>query len=190
MSKKSTYHHGNLRQALITAAMQLLEEEGLDKLSLRGIARLAGVSQTAPYSHFKSREALLAAVAAEGHRLFTESMAEMAAQATSPEETIIGFGVGYIEFALGNPALYRLMFQADKSLLEGDEQQNQASLLGLQMIENGIAEFSPDAGPDAAMAAWSLVHGMSELILSGRIEMPAEKNARRKTVEQILKNLF
>ena len=108
MTSKETYHHGNLRAALIQTAIKILELEGLNALSLRRIAREAGVSQAAPYSHFKDKQALLLAVCADGYEKFAARMRQEAGTATGPDY-IAGLGRGYIYFALENPALFELM---------------------------------------------------------------------------------
>ncbi len=188
--KSNNYHHGNLRQALIDAALTLLEQGGLEKLSLRAIARQAGVSQTAPYSHFKNRDELLAAVAAEGFRRFQDSMETEAVNTSSSGDRVAAFGTGYIEFGLANPALYRLMFRGDKSLLQSIETLSDASGSSFSLIENGVAEMLGHADRDAAIAAWSLVHGVVELALSGRVELSHSRAARQAEIARILAFLF
>ena len=111
-SKKneSAYHHGNLREALVDAAIEILEAEGVTKLSRRGVARRAGVSQTAPYRHFKDKAALLAAVAAYGFRGLAAAMREGAARQKDPRDRLAEIGQSYVRFALDNSAVFRLMF--------------------------------------------------------------------------------
>src|SRR5262245_23167774 len=97
----STYHHGNLKEALLTAGGELLEKQGIAALSLRETARLAGVSHAAPYRHFPDKDTLLAALAAEGFELLRQSLAARAARE---------WGEGYVMFALAHPHRFRLMF--------------------------------------------------------------------------------
>src|SRR5262245_65147086 len=101
----STYHHGDLPPALLKAAGKILEKEGVGGLSLRELARRAGVSHNAPYRHFPDREALLAALAAEGFAMLGSAQREAAAAAG-----LRGMGEAYVRFALAHPQRFRLMF--------------------------------------------------------------------------------
>ena len=106
---RSPYHHGDLRAACLRAAMELLEEGGATALSLRAVARRAGVSPAAPYRHYADRDALISAVAAVGYR----ELAEQLAAAHPSPSTADDFGaiaVAYVQFALQRPALFRVMF--------------------------------------------------------------------------------
>src|SRR2546430_4327077 len=109
MLPKATYHHGDLRAGLVRAAMELLEEGGETALSLRAIARGAGVSPAAPYRHYADREALVSAVAAVGYRQLAERLAAAHPAPSTPEQ-LASVGVAYVEFALAQPALFRMMF--------------------------------------------------------------------------------
>jgi len=165
-----SYHHGDLRQALVLAATQIVEEEGVLALSLRGVARAAGVSQTAPYHHFQDKEALLAMVAETGFRDLAVDM-EHARDGDAPSGVNLrALGVAYVLFATRNPGRFRLMFGpqiADKtcygSLLE-------VSAVSFNLICEGVAARMKDVGasPEDLMAntmsAWSSVHGLATLI--------------------------
>ncbi|HEX4926628.1 MAG TPA: TetR/AcrR family transcriptional regulator [Burkholderiales bacterium] len=156
----STYHHGDLRPTLLRAGQALLEKAGPDTLSLRELARRAGVSHNAPYRHFSDREALLAALAADGFRRLGEALAT-----TSGRET----GLAYVRFALEHPQLFRLMFggrlrfSRHPALSEAAAQPYQA-LLAAFRAQPAIAD--PDK---AAAAAWALVHGLAHLLLDGHL---------------------
>src|ERR1700730_14074950 len=106
---KATYHHGNLRPALARAAMELLEESGETALSLRAVARRAGVSPAAPYRHYEDREALVSAIAALGYRELAEGLPAGPPPPSTPEQ-LASVAVAYVEFALKRPALFRIMF--------------------------------------------------------------------------------
>src|SRR5271154_5377596 len=108
--KAPDYHHGDLERALIAAARGLLEKEGIEALSLRAVARAVGVSPAAPYHHFADKDALLAAVAAQGFRELTAAMKKRMTRETEPTKRFLGTGAGYVAFAAANPALFRLMF--------------------------------------------------------------------------------
>src|SRR5271167_4658097 len=103
------YHHGDLSRALVDAARRILEAEGAAALSLRAVAREAGVSPAAPYHHFKDKSELLNAVARDGFARLRLGVAEAINQA-GPREKGSCMGVAYVEFAQANPALYRVMY--------------------------------------------------------------------------------
>src|SRR5262245_61350904 len=106
---RASYHHGDLRAALLASAARLLEEEGAEAVSFRAIAREVGVSQTAPYNHFDSKEHLLATVAEEGFRAFTD-LQRAAQRVRTPQARLRALGRAYVAFAAEHPQLYRLMF--------------------------------------------------------------------------------
>ena len=152
----TTYHHGDLRAALLHAAGEILEKEGLAGLSLREAARRAGVSHNAPYRHFPDRNSLLAALAVEGFRLLSEDLS------TRPEGDM---GVGYVEFALAHPQRFRLMFGGQLSLSDHPELLA-AGEESYHKLQRTLDSLGGDA-PLAAAAAWSLVQGLANLILDG-----------------------
>ena len=160
----STYHHGDLRAALVQAAEEILEEQGLAALSLREAARRAGVSHNAPYRHFPDRDSLLAELAAEGFRRLG---AELAAH--SGRE----MGEAYVRFALAQPERFRLMFGAQlrhdrHPALHEAAQQTYGALVAAFRKDGAIAD--PEK---AAAGAWSLVHGLAHLLLAGQFRNDA-----------------
>jgi AcrR family transcriptional regulator len=166
-SNRSSYHHGALRPALIAAARALLDEGGPDAVGLREAARRVGVSATATYRHFKDKEALLAALAVEGFREFG---AALAATQSDPNP-LSTMGAAYVDFALAKPGMFRLMFSPMLSARRGDEELHAAANAAFATLARGVgarAETPPTTEiPPAAIAAWSLVHGLSHLILDG-----------------------
>ena len=153
----STYHHGNLRPVLMRAAARTLEKEGVDALSLRDLARRAGVSHNAPYRHFPDRESLLAAIAAEGFRELGEAMRERAGKE---------MGEAYVRFALANPQRFRLMFGGALPAEKYAELRAAASAT----YQGLVAAFKDMPRPElAAAAAWALVHGLAHLKLDGHL---------------------
>ncbi len=102
------YHHGNLKQALLEASIELIREEGVDALTVAEVGRRVGVSSAAPYKHFADRQALLRALAEEGYRLLVVALVEATRGSTDPRETFRLTGVAYIRWAAENPALYRV----------------------------------------------------------------------------------
>jgi AcrR family transcriptional regulator len=161
------YRHGNLPAALQAAARQILDENGLQSVGLRETARRVGVSATAAYRHFASKDDLLASVAAEGFRELAAAM-EGATRGATP---LTRAGLAYIEFAHQNPGLFRLMFgpiladRAKYPTLQTASARVEALLL------SGVADLDPRPLDDnlAATAAWSLVHGLSHLVVDGFI---------------------
>jgi AcrR family transcriptional regulator len=166
---KENYHHGNLCAALIDEATYILESEGLSGLSLRKVARQVGVSQAAPYAHFKDKSALLIAVCEVGYAKFTERMRVEAGEQTGPAY-IAGLGRGYIYFALENPALFELMFSAE---FPGETTHTGAAFQeGYQLLDDGLSRFPISYFQDdnlSRVISWGLVHGLAHLLLSGRI---------------------
>ena len=166
-SNRSPYHHGALGPALIAAARALLDEGGPDAVGLREAARRVGVSPTATYRHFKDKEALLAALAIEGFREFG---AALAAAERAPDP-LPAMGAAYIDFALAKPGMFRLMFSPLLSARRGDEALQAAAGAAFATLARGVgapSDAPPSAHiPAAAIAAWSLVHGLSHLILDG-----------------------
>jgi AcrR family transcriptional regulator len=173
--RDTSYHHGDLREALVRAARTILEKQGLAALSLRGAARAAGVSPAAPYHHFPDKHALLDAVAVQGFDELTSAMDKRMAKQKGPSARLDASGVGYVVFALENPALFRLMFG-------GDGQQSSASAPLIEardqaygVLQAAVAKTSLTgvADPFVCLRLWALVHGIATLILDGGIN-PAE----------------
>jgi AcrR family transcriptional regulator len=169
---KSPYHHGNLRDALVAAAIEILEADGLSALTLRAVARRVGVSQTAPYRHFNDKEALLAAVAAEGFR--RKHQIQMNYVNAAPDVgKFRASGKGYVAFGSENPELLKLMFGAairDWSQfpeLVAASRVNYDGLLAAAAA--ALPEDSPVTAETVASAAWSMVHGLTLLLVDGQI---------------------
>ncbi|TMB30329.1 MAG: TetR/AcrR family transcriptional regulator [Deltaproteobacteria bacterium] len=174
--RRQRYHHGNLREALVEAALALVEERGSPEFTLREVARRVGVTHAAPQRHFEDRAALVAAVAEEGFhglRAHVESVAGLA-KARDPAARLHALGVAYVQFAVRNPAHFRVMFTAelaDKSRHPSLQAASRAMHDFLvQCIEDGQREgFFVEGDPlELAFAAWSLVHGLAVLLVDGR----------------------
>ncbi|WP_029089001.1 TetR/AcrR family transcriptional regulator [Brevibacterium album] len=176
----NSYHHGDLRAALVAAAIEMLEAG--EAYSMRAVARRAGVSQTAPYRHFADRDALDSAVAIEGFHDLREAIAEVLADAQeqmSPVDLLSELGVAYVDFALRRPAVFRLMFGNECD--EADSDRVQASQ-ALHALLNDVLDrlFPGQASPELATALWSLAHGLAFLHLDGKYRPePAEEVAAR-----------
>ncbi|GGZ00099.1 TetR/AcrR family transcriptional regulator [Streptomyces nitrosporeus] len=172
MPGERTYHHGDLRRAVLTAALDVIAADGPDALSLRDLARRAGVSHAAPAHHFKDRTGLLTAVAAEGYALFADALAK----APGLQER----GVAYVRFASTHPAHFQVMFRPelhradDPALLAARARATEALRSGV----DGLPEAA--RGEDARLAgvaAWSLAHGFATLLLSGNLSGALEGRA-------------
>jgi AcrR family transcriptional regulator len=179
---RSHYHHGDLRRALLEAAEQLIREVGPDAASLRAIARAAGVSHAAPYHHFADLEDLLAAVAASGFVRLREAMLERAATGDDPAplRRLQEAGIAYVGFAAANPELYRLMFsgrargsRVHPELAEASDAAYEAlgGLLARTTGRKPVGNGGDGGGGEAARASWALVHGLSMLLIDGRLDV-------------------
>jgi AcrR family transcriptional regulator len=162
------YHHGDLRRALIDAARRLLEAEGPSALSLRAVAREAGVSPAAPYHHFKDKGELLDAVAHEGWTLLDTALLKAKAEAPSPRDAMNSLGVAYVCFARENPALYRVMYDTarDKESLPDQMQEGEDSAYCKVRDTLVAAGANPQDAHDielATIAAWCSAHGLAEM---------------------------
>jgi AcrR family transcriptional regulator len=165
---KTTYHHGDLRAALVRAAMESLEESGESALSLRAVARRAGVSPAAPYRHYADREALVSAIAAVGYRELAERLAAAHPSPSTPEQ-LAGVATAYVQFALERPALFRIMFTEP---CDRDNDERVAATAAVSGYVRAIVERTfPQADAEAlATAIWALVHGLAFLHLDGKLD--------------------
>ncbi|ADG79122.1 Transcriptional regulator, TetR family OS=Tsukamurella paurometabola (strain ATCC 8368 / DSM/ CCUG 35730 / CIP 100753 / JCM 10117 / KCTC 9821 / NBRC 16120/ NCIMB 702349 / NCTC 13040) OX=521096 GN=Tpau_2518 PE=4 SV=1 [Tsukamurella paurometabola] len=187
MTTTSTYHHGDLPGALVTAAVELLDEEGgAGDLSLRAVARRAGVSTAAPYRHFPDRNALISAVAAVGYRELAATLAEASPAPSSPDD-LADIGVAYVNFALHRTGLFRAMF-AEPCGTDPDRVEAVDAITAY--LHHIVAQALPSEDVDAtATAVWALVHGLAFLHLDGKLDSssPAEVDRRvRSTVRAAL----
>ncbi|MGO8934284.1 MAG: TetR/AcrR family transcriptional regulator [Terracidiphilus sp.] len=183
MTRTEPYHHTNLRQTLLDAAVALIGEVGPRAFTLREVARRAGVSHNAPYRHFASKDELLAEVAAEGFDRLTASMLKSIARATSPRERLRECGCGYVAFALRWPQHFLVMFDLPHAP-HGQEKQHAAGQNSFAVLEKCIAAAQqsgdlPTGNPSPlAWTAWSLVHGIAKLAISGNLPLSS-----RSTIE-------
>jgi len=187
--RKDSYHHGDLRAALIAAAEKVLAETGIESFSLRQVAKRVGVSHSAPAHHFGDAQGLLSALAAEGFRRFLAAMQARQARADDdPRSQVVASGLGYLDFAESSPALFRLMFASARTRNDTPDLAAAGAAAFANLVD-GIARFrgvSPVEDPAVMLdvaACWSMVHGYSELVVSGRLKseqgLPAaEREAR------------
>lgn len=157
------YHHGDLRRALIDAAVEAIGEAGPSALSLRAVAKRAGVSHAAPAHHFGDKAGLLTAVAAEGFDRFADAL-DLAWEATGD---FIDVGAAYVRFAIDHRPYFETMFRPE--LLHGDDPDlRKAEARSAAALHQGTGEAAPEAEFNTtALAAWSLAHGFAELLVAG-----------------------
>jgi AcrR family transcriptional regulator len=169
------YHHGDLKPAVLAAAEQILETEGIDALTLRAVARMVGVSHTAPKNHFGDIEGLFSELAAVGYRRFGAALTRAVQGAgADPRQQLRAMGLAYVAFARAHPGLFVLMYRSDRldmglpSLRDAIEDTRQA-------LKNATVSVAP-AVPlpplqlaARATASWALVHGFAMLLLDGRL---------------------
>ena len=183
-NSKQSYHHPNLKQALIDEAIKLLDKKPYETITIRELTNLLGVSRTAVYRHFQSKEALFQAVILEGFAKLKERMEELDTnRQLNIEDKIAHIGEKYISFALEFPALYRLMFgdklmklrekQCDKECSEVD---NAFDMLVLLVEEAQKAHIFEAGNPmELATAIWALIHGQASLLIDGHPMIQEQK---------------
>ncbi|MCK1711537.1 MULTISPECIES: WHG domain-containing protein [unclassified Bradyrhizobium] len=195
---ETPYHHGALREALLQAAERVLEREGLAGLTLRAVAREAGVSHAAPTHHFGDLTGLVSELAAIGFRQFNAAMVSACDAATTPLERTLARPKAYVAYAQAHPGMYGLMFRTERldysrpSLHEASE----ASFAGLAnaigaMRQEQISGDALTLDQGAAIArAWSMVHGFTTLLLDGRLKDILERLPKGTTAEQLLQAML
>ena len=183
MTAKQPYHKGDLPALLLKAAEDELSENGLERFSLRAAAKRANVSHAAPAHHFKDMTGLLSALAADGYRRLVKAQTQRQAQAgQGAVDQFVASGLGYVDFAEAHPALFQLMFASEKPDRSHPDFAA-ASLDAYGKLEREVAALYPgDVAADRRtillMTSWSVVHGLAELIISGRAEGPLQLSSR------------
>jgi AcrR family transcriptional regulator len=173
---RNNYHHGALREALLRATVELIETEGIGAVSLRQVARAAGVSPGAPYHHFADRAALLTALADEGFRRLANTLTEAHDTATTPTAALEAILNAYVKFAKTNPAYFRLMFRPDLTRSHKSAQGTEAAETAFAILETTVAECLTSNKLTTinqnvlAVTMWSLVHGYANLWLDGQLD--------------------
>ena len=168
------FHHGDLRNALIGTACELIERVGPAAISLREAARIAGVSHNAPYRHFPTREALLAAVAAEGFNRLRTKFEE--ALAPVPDDRLLAIGQAYLRFAIENPGIFRLMFGAGLNRQTYPEL-GLAAEQAFEVLTRRTSVSGEELPQEIALGAWSLVHGLSHLLVEDQLGTNLKEDA-------------
>jgi AcrR family transcriptional regulator len=186
-AKARAYHHGDLRNGLLEAARGILEEESLAALTLRAVARRAGVSHAAPYRHFPKHEARLGELSIEGFDELREALVEAAKAQGSEPDKIANIGAAYMRFVAQRPALARLMF--------GGQLPNRDQFPQLGIKADSIGQEIGNALHDSALglAVWAAVHGLAMLVLENVIDLGQRRSGLHvlpTRAEIILRSLF
>ena len=174
MTKQKSYHHGNLRESLLRAAISLIAEVGPTAFTLREVARRAGVSHNAPYRHFPSKDDLLAAVAAEGYRELTVAMHRAGARHARAVDRLKHAGLSYIDFALQRPEHFAVMFDAPTAAQHRESAGPEGKEAFSTLVELVAAAQQEKDLPEGdtqqfALLAWTMVHGVAKLAITGRL---------------------
>jgi len=168
--KKTAYHHGNLREELVSQGLAILETEGPAALTMREIAVRLGVTQTAPLHHFPSKTALLAAIAAHGFRMLFDHRMAALKNKRDPTERLMAVLMAYVEFALAHPALYHLMHGPeipDKTLYA---ELNDAATRSYSLLEAAVGDYliarqgSMARSRDATLGIWTVCQGVATVL--------------------------
>ncbi len=183
----------DLRQKVLEASLALIEEGGLDRLSMREVARKAGVSHQAPYHYFEDREAILAAVAGEGFAKMEQSLVRaIAATGDDPVKAVEAMGRAYVDFALRYPGYFQAMFRADAVPLdrypEARKREDEAFGNLVEGIGKAFANQPADVRQSIAIAAWAMVHGLATLILEGSLarKLKIPKTRQRQMANEVI----
>lgn len=195
-NSSATYHHGDLHNALVDAAIALIRQDGPNALSLRAVARQAGVSHTAPYRHFADKHALLETIALGGFRELSRAMKSAAENYADPLQQIIHAGEAYIRLATQNPEVTQIMFggflevQRCGEALQQESEQAFAGLLAI--IEKGkrSGQLKPMDTEVLALATWSLAHGFAMLVAAGQLAHKVRDSAEVQALSQSLGELL
>jgi AcrR family transcriptional regulator len=184
-SVQAAYHHGDLRAALLVAAEAELAERGLETFSLRGVAKRAGVSHAAPAHHFADTDVLLTALAAIGFERFVSVQNLRRNKARKdPRSQLTAAGLGYVDFALAHPALFRLMFSSQRPDFAEPHLARAADAAFEALVNDVRRHRNVDPHTNAAAmrdvtTLWSLVHGLADLLNGGRLpklkDLPVSK---------------
>jgi AcrR family transcriptional regulator len=169
------YHHGDLKNALIQAGIEILSKEGVQALSLRKVAKQAGVSHAAPYAHFTDKQALIAAIAAEGYKKLYQQLNHAKEQASDPLSRLVAVALAYVQFAIDEPDHFRITFagavEAEQDYPEYVEQSKHCFGLVVDVVTECQAQgvLPPRDTQLTAVSIWASIHGFVQLLLSNQL---------------------
>lgn len=169
MSADRPYHHGHLRETLLDAADAFLATHDAATLTLRELAKAAGVSHAAPYHHFASLEHLQAAVAARAFERLADAMSAAAARARTPATRLLAICDAYVASALDRPAQFRLMFGPLLARKEAHPAFADAAARAFGVLAEAAFAHDPRGGAELALTGWSLAHGLANLMVDGAL---------------------
>src|SRR5690242_994827 len=175
MRRRKRYHHGNLREALLESALQLIAEVGPAGFTLRELARRTGVSHNAPYRHFRDRDEVTAKVTVQGFKELTQAMLRGSQSGAGAIDRLKRAGLAYISFALQRPEHFTVMFDAPTRVrtdyADAAEASEEAFNTLLSFVKSCQDERQLPSGDthEFAMLAWSMVHGVAKLATTGRL---------------------
>lgn len=192
---KKRFHHGDLREALIAATRELLIEHGPDGFTLADACRRAGVTTAAPYKHFRDKQEILEEIVLRGFAELTDANAKAVAEGgPGTIRGITAMGISYLDFAVGQPAVFRLMF-GHKSELKQVKQVDESGRQCLKHVIDEVASYSRKHGHSAdaeatALRLWTFVHGASSLELDGDYQRVARGLDVRKMIADVTSKLL
>lgn len=171
----NSYHHGDLKNALIQAGTEILSREGVRAISLRSVAKRAGVSHTAPYAHFADKQALIAAIAAEGYKKLYQQLSAAQRPDDDPLTRLMAMAQAYLQFALDEPDHFKITFsgvvEAEKDYPEYVEQSKRCFALVVAVVADCRANgfFAEGDTQLIAVSTWSCIHGFVQLLLANQL---------------------
>ncbi|MFK7842337.1 MAG: TetR/AcrR family transcriptional regulator [Sphingorhabdus sp.] len=188
MAQREKFHHGDLRHTLIEAGHSVLNEGGVDQLSLRDLSTRAGVSQSAPYRHFKNKEALLQELIDGGLRELMLAYQEASDLAASPKERLRRACHAYLAFAADRPGLFQLVFESNgkfsaTSISSSDD--SPSFILFVKMVAAAAPALPEDKRLEAASACWSVIHGFASLKSHGEFAKEVDETSLQINVVDI-----
>jgi AcrR family transcriptional regulator len=167
---RSSYHHGALREELLNACVRLIEAEGIGAVSLRRVAREAGVSPAAPYHHFPDRAALLAAISVRGFEQLTERLRAALADRNEPRAAVVALARAYVAFARERKGYFQLMFRPELSQPEKHPDARAAGDAAFAVLTDVVAGLESSDPEALAVSLWAFVHGLAALALDGQLD--------------------
>ena len=178
----ANYHHGDLKNALIRAGIEILSKEGVQALSLRKVAKQAGVSHAAPYAHFADKQALIAAIAAEGYKKLYEQLITAKEQEEDPLTCLVAVAFAYVQFAIDEPDHFRITFsgavEAEQNYPEYVEQSKRCFALVVAVVADCQRHGVLIQGNTqlVAVSIWASIHGFVQLLLSNQLPSVLKAN--------------
>ncbi len=172
--RRSSYHHGSLRAELLEACVRLIESEGLGAVSLRRVAREAGVSPGAPYHHFPDRAALLAAISTRGFERLAQDLREARSRAGDARAALVSMVVAYVGFARRHKAYFQLMFRPELSQPDKHPDARAAGDAAFGVLIDVVGECDASDPDGLAVSLWAFGHGLASLAIDGQLDHRGE----------------